>query len=248
MSSMQTAGNGETRLASWAPVAIVARELRKPIGAIRSAMSVMESAAKLPGAMDQARRLIGRQVGELSVLVDDLLELESLARGTLRLRRDWIDLVPEVEAAVSGCSWAFAGHTHSLVLQVPDEPVYGYVDPSRLRQVIVNLLDNACRYTRVPGRVSLRLEHAAREAVVTVADDGPGISRDRLPHVFDFLHGSPSSTDEASIRPEIGLAVVRELVHLHGGSVEARSAGAGRGSAFIVRWPLGYPLLLPQIP
>jgi len=141
----------------WAPVAILVRELRKPIGAIRSAMSVMESAANLPGAMDQARRLIGRQLGQLSVLVDDLVELESLARGTLRLRRDWIDLVAEVEAAVSACSWAFAGYNNSLCVQVPDRPVYGYFDPARLRQIVANLLDNACRHTPVFGRVSLRL-------------------------------------------------------------------------------------------
>src|SRR5580765_6498400 len=89
---------------SWAPMAVLARQVRKPIQAIRDAISVMESAEKLQGAMGHARRIIGRQVGQLSILVDDVLELESLARGAIRLQRDWIDLVPEIEAAVSACS------------------------------------------------------------------------------------------------------------------------------------------------
>jgi signal transduction histidine kinase len=212
---------------SWAPMAVLARQLSKPIQAIRDAMSVMESAEKLPGAMGHARRLIGRQVRQLSILVDDVLELESLARGTFRLQRDWIDLVPEVEAAVSACSWAVAGCQHSLCMQVPDVPVYGYVDPVKLRQVVTNLLDNVCKHTQVLGRVYLQLKRVGEEAVLTIAQEGASVS-------------------SSEFGPDIGLALVRELVQLHGGSIETRSADAGRGRGLVARLPLGCPLLLPK--
>jgi signal transduction histidine kinase len=216
---------------SWAPMAVLARQLSKPIQAIRDAISVMESAEKLPGAMGHARRLIGRQVRQLSILVDDVLQLESLARGTFRLQRDWIDLVPEAEAAVTACSWAVAGCQHSLCMQVPDMPVYGYVDPVRLRQVVTNLLDNVCKHMQVLGRVYLQLERVNEEAVLTIAHESAG-----------------RSSSEATIGPDIGLALVRELVQLHGGSIETRTADAGRGRGLIARLPLGCPRLLTQIP
>ena len=233
MLSLET-GSVETDMrhspGSFAPMAVVARQLSKPIRAIRNAISVMESAEKLPGALDQARRLICRQVGQLSILVDDILELESLARGTFRLQRDWIDLVPEVEAAVSACSWAAAGYQHSLCMQVPNVPVYGYVDPVKLRQVVANLLDSICKHTQALGRVYLLLERVGEEAVLTIAHESAGIS-----------------SSETTIGPDIGLALVRELVQMHGGSIETRSAGAGRGSAVVTRVPLGCPPLLTQI-
>lgn len=212
-------------------MAVLARQLSKPIRAIRTAVSVMESAEKLPGAMNHARRLIGRQVGQLSILVDDVLELEGLARGTFRLKRDWIDLVPEVEAAVGACSWAIAGYQHSVCMQVPDVPVYGYVDPVKLRQVVAKLLDNVCKHMEVLGRVCLLFERVGEEAVLTIAHEGAGIS-----------------SSETNIGLDIGLALVRELLQMHGGSIETRTARAGRGSALIARLPLGCPLLLTQIP
>jgi len=210
-------------------MAVLARQLSKPIQAIRDAISVMESAEKLQGAMGHARRIIGRQVGQLSILVDDVLELESLSRGAIRLQRDWIDLVPEIEAAVSACSWAVAGCQHSLCMQVPDIPVYGYVDPVKLRRVVTSLLDNVCKHTQVMGRVDLQLERVGEEAVLTIAHEGASVS-----------------SSEANVGPDIGLVLVRELVQLHGGSIETRSAVAGHGRGLVARLPLGRPLLLPK--
>ena len=115
-----------------------------------------------------------------------------------------------VEAAASACSWAVAGHQHSLCMQAPDVPVYGYVDPVKLRQVVANPLDNVCKHKQVLGRVYLVLERVGEEAVLTIAHDGG---------------------------PDIGLALVRELVQMHGGSIETRSAGARRGSALVARLP-----------
>jgi signal transduction histidine kinase len=220
------------------PLAILAHELRNPIGAIRNAVTMMESVGTLPGAMDQARRLIARQVGQLSVLVEDLLDLASFARGTLVLRRNWIDLVPEVEAAVEACSWSLTASGHSLRVEVPQGPLRAYIDGPRLRQVITNLLDNACKYTRPYGWIRLTLERVGGCAIVSVEDNGIGISIDRLPHVFDLFARSSGRLEDPSRGLGVGLSLVREIVELHGGSVEARSGGVDRGSAFIVRLPL----------
>ena len=225
------------------PIAILAHELRNPIGAIRSAVKVMESAGKLPGVLDQACRLIGRQVGQLSILVEDVLDLASLGRGTLRLRREWLDVVPEVEAAVESCSWALTDYGHSLCIQVPDVPLYAYIDAARLRQVITKLLDNACKYTQLFGRIRLSLDRTGDHAVLSVVDNGAGIASDRLPYVFDLFTRSTAGSEGTTPGLGIGLALVREIVELHGGYVEARSGGPGCGSAFIVRIPACHPTL-----
>src|SRR4051812_39611296 len=105
------------------PLAILVHELRSPIGAIRNAVRLMESAGRLPAAMDQAKRLIARQASQLSVLVDDLLDFASATRGTLTMRPSWVDVVEEVDAAVEACAWALAASGHALVLELPQAPV-----------------------------------------------------------------------------------------------------------------------------
>jgi signal transduction histidine kinase len=181
------------------PLAVLAHELRNPIGAIRNAVVLMESAGKLPGAMDQARRLIARQAGQLSVLVEDLLDLASFARGTLSLRREWLDVVQEVEAAVESCAWAITGSRHAFCIDVPDAPLPAYVDGVRLRQVITNLLDNACKYTPAFGRIRLSLERMGDHVVLIVEDNGRGIERERLPYVFDLFMRSESGCEPPRI-------------------------------------------------
>lgn len=231
-------------LGQWEPLATLARELQGSIGAIRGAVNVMECAEKLPGAMERARRVIGRHVGELAVLMDDLIELESVARGTFELRRTWIDLAGEVDAAVVACSWAFAGHQQSLSLEMPDEPMYAYVDPLRLRQVITNLLDSVCRHAQALGRVTVLVRRVGEDAILTVKENAAEVASDCLGNVRNPATLCESGSEQDTVRSEIGLALVRELVALHGGTVETRSAGSA--SAFVVRWPLGsQPLLSP---
>ncbi len=222
-------------------LAILAHELRTPIGAIRNAVAVMESAGALPGAMEQARRLVARQVGQLSVLVEDLLDFAALARGTMLLRREWINVVPEVEAAVESCAWALARAGHSLCVQVPHAQVHAHVDPARLRQVITNLLDNACKYTQAFGRIHVVLGSDSEHVELRVQDNGAGIASDQLPYVFDLFTRSSGVAEGSARGLGIGLALVREIVHLHEGAIEARSDGLQLGSTFVVRLPVRCP-------
>jgi signal transduction histidine kinase len=219
-------------------LAIVAHELRSPIGAIRTAVGVMESAGTPPCAMERALRLVARQIGQLSVLVDDLLDFGALARGTLIIRRKWIDVVPEVEAAVESCSWAVSSAGHSLCLQVPHTQLHAHVDPARLRQVVTNLLDNACKYTRAFGRIHVTLKGEGDHVELRVQDNGAGIASDHLPYVFDLFTRSTGAPGSSTRGLGIGLAVVREIVQLHEGAIEARSDGLGFGSTFVVRLPV----------
>jgi AraC-like DNA-binding protein len=220
------------------PIAILAHEMRNPIGAIRNAVSLMESAGNLPYTIDQARRLIARQVGQLSVLVEDLLELPNLARGRLRVKREWIDVVPEVEAAVESCAWAARAGGHALRTQIPKSPLYAYIDGPRLRQAVTNLLDNACKYTERFGRIEITLEAVDGFAVLTVEDNGAGIAADALPNVFDLFERSRRGCTGAPRGLGVGLALVREIARQHGGSVLATSAGPGCGSTFVLRLPV----------
>jgi signal transduction histidine kinase len=220
------------------PLAILAHELRTPIGAIRNAVSIMEAARTLPGAVERAREVIARQIGQLSVLVEDLLDVSNVSRGTLSLHRQSIDVVPEIHAAIDSCAWVFSRCAQNLVAQLPDAPLLAYVDGIRLRQVVINLLDNACKYTPAHGRIELQLYRADAELVVRVNDNGSGIAPDRLPYVFDLYTRACQDVAGSPRGLGIGLALVREIVRLHGGHVEARSDGPGCGSAFTVHLPM----------
>jgi len=220
------------------PLAIIAHELRSPIGAIRNAVSLMESAGRLPAPVDQAKRLIARQASQLSALVDDLLDFASATRGTLTLRPNWVDVVEEVEAAVEACAWALTASGHALVVELPRAPVRAFLDGVRLRQIVTNLLDNACKYTPAYGQIRVCLETADAFVLLVVEDNGAGIARERLPHVFELFARSNGDDRQAVRGLGVGLALVREIAQLNGGDVQAVSQGIGRGSAFIVRLPV----------
>jgi signal transduction histidine kinase len=204
----------------------------------------MESADKLPGAMAQVRRVIAKHVGQLSVLIEDLVDLANLARGTLSLQREWLDVVQEVEATVESCSWVLTRCGHTMCLEMPAVPLLGYVDGMRLRQVITHLLDNACKHTPSFGRIRLTLHETGGNAILTVEDNGAGIAPEQLPYIFDLSTGSARGSKDPRVGLGVGLALVREIVEQHGGQVEASSAGPGCGSAFVVRLPIFIPASL----
>jgi signal transduction histidine kinase len=222
------------------PLVNLAHELRSPIGAIRTAVDVMESAGSLPGAMARARRIVAAQVEQLSDLVENLVDLAALARGSVNVREEWIDVLPQIDAAVESCSWLLADSTHSLSREMPDAPLYAYVDAMRVRQVVTNLIYNACKHTRLGGKIRLSVETVGGHLELRVEDDGEGIGSDQLPHVFDLFTRS-GTLESWTPGMDIGLALVREIAELHGGSVDARSAGPGAGSTLIVRFPASRP-------
>jgi signal transduction histidine kinase len=205
-------------------LAILARELRSPLGAIRSAVEVLEDAGNLPGAADRARMNIARQVGQLATLIEDLVDFESAAKGALEIRRKWVDVRAVVAMAIESCEWSLAASGRVLSLRLPSREMYLYADPDRLAHVVVNLLENAERSTQPFGRIDLILEHVGCNTELRVEDDGVGICAEALSQVFGF-------------RYSIGLMLTKHIVELHGGTIQAYSDGPRRGSSFVVHLP-----------
>jgi signal transduction histidine kinase len=221
-------------------LASFARELRIPLGAIRGAVELLEYAGNLPGAADRARMNIARQVGQLSTLVEDLLDFARAAKGALEIRREWLDVRAVVAMAVESCQWSLTASGRILSLRLPSREMHLYADPDRLAHVIVKLLDNAARGTQPFGRIELILEHAGCDIELRVEDDGIGIRAEALSQVFVSPEQSPSSFGS----PQgygIGLMLTKHIVELHGGTIQAYSDGLRRGSSFIVRLPVGSP-------
>jgi len=218
-------------------LAILARELRSPLGAIRGAVEVLEYAGELPGAADRARMNIARQVGQLSTLVEDLLDFASAAKGALQIRREWLDVRAVVAMAVESCQWSLTASGRILSLRLPSREMHLYADPDRLAHVIVNLLDNAARGTQPFGRIDLILEQAGCDIELRVEDDGIGIRAEGLSQVS----GSPEQSPNSFGSPQgygIGLMLTKHIVELHGGTIQAYSDGLRRGSSVVVRLPV----------
>jgi signal transduction histidine kinase/ActR/RegA family two-component response regulator/HAMP domain-containing protein len=221
-------------------LAMLGHELRNPLGAISNAVHLLQQEAHRP-ASPATREVLARQVHQMSRLVDDLLEVSRITRGKVELRKELVDLGEEMRQAAKTARALFEVRRHHFTLTVPDEPLWVEADPTRLEQVVTNLLNNAAKYTPDGGTIELLVERigsAPGEAVIRVRDNGIGISPHVLPHVFDLFSQAENSLDRALGGLGIGLTLVRSLVHLHGGSVAANSEGLGRGSEFIVRLPL----------
>src|SRR5262249_43541566 len=161
-----------------------------------------------------------------------------IMRGRIELRKEPVDLASAIEIAVEANQPAFDAQGQELVVSLPPEPVRLEADPTRLTQAVGNLLNNAAKFSQRAGRVWPTAVRQGGDAVVSVRDEGAGIAPDLLPHVFDLFVQGDSSLERTQGGLGIGLTVVRRLVELHGGTVSARSAGAGQGSEFIARLPL----------
>jgi signal transduction histidine kinase/CheY-like chemotaxis protein len=218
-------------------LAMLGHELRNPLAAIASASQVLEEVAGA-GADGSQRRLTGivaRQARHLSRMVDDLLDVSRVSSGKIALSRESVDLRDVAERAVAAFREAGRITRHELSVSAESAVVYG--DPTRLEQIVWNLLDNALKYTPPGGRVSLTVTATPRTASLGVCDTGVGIAPELLPHIFDLFVQARRSIDRAEGGLGLGLTLVRRLVELHGGTVTASSAGPGQGSAFIVRLP-----------
>jgi CheY-like chemotaxis protein len=218
-------------------LATLAHELRNPLAPIRQAAQI----SKAPTATEAQKRwshdVISRQVDHMALLLDDLLDISRITRGTLELRTELTELSAVIDAAVETARPVIDAKRHTLALDVPPTPVHFSADPLRLAQVLSNLLTNAAKYTDPEGVIRLHATAADDEIAIAVTDTGIGIPGEALPNVFAMFSQVKSSQDRSEGGLGIGLALARGLVDLHGGTIEARSAGLGHGSEFTVRLP-----------
>jgi PAS domain S-box-containing protein len=218
-------------------LATLAHELRNPLAPLRNGLQVMKLTGDQGGAVEQARRMMERQLGQMVRLIDDLLDVSRISRGKLDLRTERAELAQVVQHAVETSRPLVEACGHTLRVHLPAEPVYVDGDVTRLAQVFANLLNNAAKYTDPGGRLWLTVGREGPDAVVRVRDTGVGIPADMLTRVFEMFTQVDRSLERAQGGLGIGLSLVKGLVEKHGGSVAAHSDGPGRGSEFVVRLP-----------
>jgi signal transduction histidine kinase len=217
-------------------LAVIAHELRNSLSVVRNAARLFGAQQTVSGVIESARILIERQVGQMSRLIEDLLDGSRVA-GPGSLQRQRIDLRVLVRQVIEGIELDFGRRGHRLTVNLPDYPVWLDADPGRLEQVFSNLLMNAAKYSHDRGDITLTMERRSEYASVRISDVGIGIAAELLPCVFGlFVQAEPSAL-RSEAGHGIGLAVVRSLVELHGGCVSAASDGPGRGSEFTVLLP-----------
>ena len=219
-------------------LAMLGHELRNPLAPIRNAVAVMGAKGTPDPTTAWARELIERQVGHLSRLVDDLLDVGRITSGKITLQRAQVDLADVVQRAVEAARPLHDQRRQTLEVDLGTEPQAVEGDATRLVQVVLNLLGNAAKYTPEGGHVWVRLRRQGNQAVLSVRDDGMGMTADLVPKVFDIFVQGGRSLDRSEGGLGIGLTLVRRLLDLHGGTITAVSSGPGHGSEFVVRLPL----------
>jgi len=218
-------------------LAMLAHELRNPLQPIRASVEMLRQASASPEQAAWAREVIDRQVNHLVRLVDDLLDASRISSGKLELRLGRIDLVPVVLAAIESNRPLADRHRHRIEVTLPSTPVHVEGDAVRLTQVFLNLLNNAVKYSPDGTCTRLVVEVEDSQVLARIKDQGKGIDATDLTRIFEMFFQSEGSNSDAQGGLGLGLALVRQLVELHGGHVEARSAGLGRGSEFVVGLP-----------
>ncbi|MBW3549305.1 MAG: PAS domain-containing protein, partial [Proteobacteria bacterium] len=219
-------------------IAMLAHELRNPLAPISNALQVLRLQAGQGEGSGSMLPVLERQVGQLVRLVDDLLDVSRISRGRIELRRERIELAAAMNDAVEAARPLSECMDHSLTVTLPPEPLYIDADPARLAQILGNLLTNACKFTDRRGHINLALERDGGQAVIRVRDDGIGIAAGQLTRIFEAFTQLDTSLERSVSGLGIGLSLTQRLVQMHGGSVEAHSAGLGQGSEFKVCLPL----------
>jgi PAS domain S-box-containing protein len=228
-------------------LATLAHELRNPLAPLRNAVELLRRADDDKALMEQARSVMERQVSQLVRLVDDLLDIARITKGKLQLRLERVELAEVLNSAIESARPLIDALSHELTVTIPPQPMHVQADQTRLAQVFLNLLNNAAKYTDKAGHIWLTAERRGNEAVVSVRDTGIGIAAEHMPHVFTMFSQVESALERSQGGLGIGLSLVEGLVELHGGAVEARSGGPGKGSEFTVRLPIvGLPEQAPQ--
>jgi signal transduction histidine kinase len=219
-------------------LATLAHELRNPLAPLRNGLQIMQLADGDRAAVEQARAMMERQLGQLVHLVDDLLDVSRISQGKIALRKERVELSRVVHQAVETSRPLIDGAGHDLIINLSPDRIFLDADVTRLAQVISNLLNNAAKYTERGGRISLTVERQRNDAVVSVRDTGVGIPAHMIPRVFDIFTQVDQSLERSQGGLGIGLSLVKGLVEMHGGAVEARSEGHGMGSEFVVTLPV----------
>ena len=222
-------------------LAMLAHELRNPLAPIRNAVQVLRLIGIKEPPLLQARDMIDRQVTHMARLIDDLLDMSRLSRGKILLRKERVDLVTLVRATVEDYRSILEATGLQLQERLPAGPLWAYGDPTRLAQVVGNVLHNANKFTDAGGRVTVELARVSggREAVLAIRDTGIGMEPDVLARVFEAFSQADRSLDRSRGGLGLGLALVKGLVELHGGQVSVSSAGPGQGTELVIRLPLG---------
>ncbi|HEX7465287.1 MAG TPA: PAS domain-containing sensor histidine kinase, partial [Usitatibacter sp.] len=219
-------------------LATLAHELRNPLAPLRNSLYLIRATGGADAKAARVHEMMERQVNHLVRLVDDLLELSRISRGTFALRKERVDVAAIVRNAVETIAPLMESARHALTVTLPEEPLWLEGDPVRLAQILANLLDNAAKYTEDGGAIAVEAREDDGFAAITVRDNGAGIAPEALPRMFEMF----SRGERASVRGQgglgIGLALARRLAQMHGGSLEARSEGSGKGSEFTVRIPI----------
>jgi two-component system, sensor histidine kinase len=218
-------------------LATLAHELRNPLAPVMHAVKLMESPAADERQRQWGREVIARQVQRMALLLDDLLDVSRITRGRLELRKDYVDLLTLVSSAVETARPLIDAKNHSLTVNLPPESLELEVDPLRLSQALSNLLTNAAKYTDAEGQITLSAFQDGQGLLIRVTDNGIGLEPTVINGLFEMFSQIDSAIDRAEGGLGIGLALVKGLVALHGGTVQASSAGLGQGSEFTIRLP-----------
>lgn len=219
-------------------IATLAHELRNPLAPIRNALEIMRLLGSPSADHSAARSIIDRQTRHLTRLVDDLLEVSRITRGRVELRTERVDLNVPLNDAIEAVQPLVRSLDHTVTVSFPPVPIYLDCDPTRITQIVLNLLNNAAKFTPRGGRIWLSVERDSNEAIICVRDTGIGIPAEHISRLFEMFSQVSPPIERSHGGLGIGLALARGLVKLHAGSIEARSEGDGKGSEFVVRLPL----------
>ena len=228
-------------------LATLAHELRNPLAPLRNGLQILRLGQDDLHVTAQAREMMERQLSQMVRLVDDLLDLSRISRGTIELRKQRIELAHIVQQAVETSGPIIEEAGHQLTIDLPPSAIYVDADSARMVQVFSNILNNAAKYTEPGGEIRLSVRRQNDHVVVSVKDDGIGIPAEMLPYVFEMFTQVDQNLDRSRGGLGIGLSIVKQLVGMHEGSVECKSNGPGTGSEFIVRLPVVMSFLPAQI-
>lgn len=226
-------------------LATLAHELRNPLAPIRNALQILKLSPDWE-AREQARSMMERQLGQMVRLVDDLMDVSRITRGKVELKKERVELSAVLNSAIETSRPLIEQMDHKFTVKFTDAPVFVDADPTRLAQVFANLLNNAAKYSDREGNIWLSAERQGSDVVVSVKDSGIGIPAEQLDDIFDMFSQVDRSLERAQGGLGIGLTLVRRLVEMHDGRVEARSEGVGRGAEFLVRLPVVAESAVPQ--